>query len=114
MALFAKVVGFPILKSRKRPGGDHGSEIRLNWPQQLRTLTGRQRLQVEHLLDEAKPAENACRWINQRAQEVLACPHCMNVHVQRWGKESYLQRYRYGACHRTFNALTGSPLAGLA
>jgi len=70
-------------------------------------------VQVKRLLDETKSAQDACSWINQRAQEVLACPHCMAAHVQRWGKESHLQRYRCCACHKTFNALTGSPLAGL-
>lgn len=33
--------------------------------------------------------------------------------MQRWGHESGIQRYRYYDCHRTFNALTGSPLAEL-
>lgn len=83
------------------------------WLQSLQSLTSRQRTQVKHLLCEVKPAHDASTWVNQRAQEVQACPHCMSAHVQRWGKESTLQRYRCGACHRTFNALTGSPLAGL-
>jgi transposase-like protein len=84
-----------------------------SWLRQLRTLTSRQRVQVKRLLEEAKPVDDACAWVNQRAQEVLACPHCLASHVQRWGKESNLQRYRCCACHKTFNALTGSPLAGL-
>lgn len=84
-----------------------------NWLQQLQTLTRSQRMQIKRLLDEGKPAHDVCTGVNQRAQEVLACPHCLASHVQRWGKESNLQRYRCGTCQKTFNALTGSPVAGL-
>lgn len=83
------------------------------WLQQLQSLTKGQRQQIKRLLDEAPLTRDACTCVNRRAQEVLACPHCMASHVQRWGKESHLQRYRCGACHKTFNTLTGSPLAGL-
>lgn len=41
------------------------------------------------------------------------CPHCGCCEIQRWGKYGYAQRYRCGNCLRTFNALTGTPLARL-
>ena len=41
------------------------------------------------------------------------CPHCGNGHVVRNGSASGLQRYKCRVCGRTFNALTGTPLARL-
>jgi transposase-like protein len=41
------------------------------------------------------------------------CPHCQGDHVVRNGTASSLQRYKCRGCRRTFNALTGSPLARL-
>lgn len=41
------------------------------------------------------------------------CPHCHNKHIVRFGKVSGLQRYRCRSCFKTFNILTGTPLAHL-
>jgi transposase-like protein len=41
------------------------------------------------------------------------CPHCGSEHLVRNGSASGLQRYKCRSCHRTFNALTGTPLARL-
>ncbi len=41
------------------------------------------------------------------------CPHCGSGHVVRNGSASGLQRYKCRSCRRTFNALTGTPLARL-
>ncbi len=43
----------------------------------------------------------------------VICPHCNSKHFQRWGKRSDLQRYRCKSCKKTFNSLTGTPLARL-
>lgn len=45
--------------------------------------------------------------------KVAGCPHCGNGHVVRNGSASGLQRYKCRDCSRTFNALTGTPLARL-
>ncbi len=42
-----------------------------------------------------------------------ACPHCANAELYRNGWVSGLQRYYRRHCHKTFNALTGTPLARL-
>lgn len=42
-----------------------------------------------------------------------ACPHCGHAHMQPWGQSNDLNRWRCKGCHRTFNALTGTPLARL-
>ncbi len=41
------------------------------------------------------------------------CPHCGTTGAVRRGLVSGLIRYRCRECHRTFNALTGTPLARL-
>jgi len=45
--------------------------------------------------------------------ERAGCPHCASHSLQRWGNVSGLQRYRCRDCRRSFNALTGTPLARL-
>ncbi len=83
------------------------------WLYQVGELSERQLEQLKSRLAGGKAVDDARDWINRRAQESLACPHCQAAHVQRWGHDSGIQRYRCCDCHRTFNALTGSPLAGL-
>ena len=41
------------------------------------------------------------------------CPHCAGRHCHRHGEANGLQRYRCLGCRRSFNALTGTPLARL-
>ncbi len=43
----------------------------------------------------------------------LCCPRCGTAHVVRNGTAHGLQRYKCRGCHKTFNALTGTPLARL-
>ena len=43
-----------------------------------------------------------------------ACPHCTSVELYRHGLVNGLQRYKCKSCHKTFNALTGTPLARLS
>ena len=45
--------------------------------------------------------------------ERTGCPHCASQKLQKWGIVSGLPRYRCGDCGRSFNALTGTPLARL-
>jgi len=49
----------------------------------------------------------------QSKVDLTGCPHCGGRSLQRWGQVSGLQRYRCGDCRRSFNALTGTPLARL-
>ncbi len=43
----------------------------------------------------------------------IKCPHCKKSNIKRWGKRSDLQRYKCKECGKTFNSLTGTPLANL-
>ncbi len=45
--------------------------------------------------------------------EVIECPHCGSKKIWQWGKRTGLQRYRCKECKKTFNSLTGTPLAHL-
>lgn len=43
----------------------------------------------------------------------ICCGHCKSNNFRRWGKQSDLQRYKCKSCGKTFNSLTGTPLARL-
>lgn len=48
----------------------------------------------------------------KRLEARPACPHCGHDKFKKWGSTGGgTQRYRCGACARTFTALTGTPLA---
>jgi transposase-like protein len=49
----------------------------------------------------------------QSRVESAGCPHCASQRLHRWGRASDLPRYRCRDCRRTFNGLTGTPLAHL-
>lgn len=49
----------------------------------------------------------------ETSQQDVNCPHCKSTRIKKWGKRSDLQRYRCNDCSKTFNSLTGTPLARL-
>ena len=51
--------------------------------------------------------------IEQKFSEHPSCPHCQSDQLKRWGSSDDRQRYRCKSCLKTFNALTGTPLARL-
>ena len=51
--------------------------------------------------------------VESRLARLPACPHCVGTRIVRNGSASGLQRYKCRACHRTFNALSKTPLARL-
>jgi transposase-like protein len=57
------------------------------------------------------PAE--CLALIEQAAHGRPCPHCGGCRVHRCGQASGLQRLRCVACRRSYNALTGTPLARL-
>ena len=83
------------------------------WFAALPALNQPQRLRV---LDALRPAAGLHQVLALIAQSRLAarcCPHCRCERWRRHGYANDLQRYRCRACRRTFNDLTGTPLAGL-
>ena len=61
----------------------------------------------------AAPAPVSLTAAAQHKVDMTGCPHCASRVLQRWGYASGLPRYRCVACRRSFNALTGTPLARL-
>ncbi len=51
--------------------------------------------------------------IEARFAAQAICPHCQSKHVGSWGRSCGLKRYRCRDCRKSFNALTGTPLARL-
>lgn len=80
---------------------------------QLSQLSHRQRAKVLTLLNQASKYQHAANVIEKAAARDLACPSCRKTELHLHGKAHGLQRYRCKACGRTFNSLTGTPLAHL-
>jgi transposase-like protein len=81
--------------------------------EQLGELTPVQRTALMAALDGKGPANEAIALIEARFAAAPACGHCKSERFGGWGSASGLRRYKCKACKRTFNALTGTPLAQL-
>jgi transposase-like protein len=80
---------------------------------QLAGLSMRQRGTLSRLLADPSPDEAVIELLESKDADQRHCPHCRGSHVLAWGNAHGLHRYRCGDCRRTFNALTGTPLARL-
>lgn len=79
----------------------------------LGRLTRGQREKVQLALNRLPLSEQTVQIIQTRLASGASCPHCGATHLHRYGQAHGLQRYRCTACSKTFNALTGTPLARL-
>ena len=79
----------------------------------LRALNTKERLIACCFLSELVNGERIAALIDQVARSRLACPACSGKSIYRHGTANGLQRYRCRSCGRTFNGLTGTPLARL-
>ena len=79
----------------------------------LRRFNTPQRLAVCCFLSALVNGERIAALIDQIARQRNACPHCGERAFHRHGHANGLQRYRCQGCRRTFNGLTGTPLARL-
>ena len=61
----------------------------------------------------AAPDETLPSRIGRGRIASFGCPHCGCDDVRPWGRASGKPRYRCASCRKTFNPLTGTPLAGL-
>ena len=50
----------------------------------------------------------------ERTRARLGCPHCGSADIRPWGTVSGRPRFRCADCRKTFNAVTGTPLAHAA
>lgn len=80
---------------------------------QLAGLSHRQRSRLAEALKHVGHDTQAAELIQTHFESAPQCPHCTHEQVHRHGHADGLQRYRCCACGKTFNALTGTPLARL-
>ena len=81
--------------------------------EQFQQLSPRQRVISCNLLRDDASRDAGIAVIEQAAQAHLHCPVCHSMHFHRHGHANQLQRYRCVPCGKTFNALSGTPLARL-
>lgn len=81
-----------------------------DWLAKAEELTPMQRQRALEELRAEPPVANPMAGVLDANR---ACPHCHHSGCQHWGQAHGLPRFRCGACGRTFNALTGTPLARL-
>lgn len=79
----------------------------------IEQLSWAQRQQVIERLRAQQASHEACQVIEERLHGFRMCPHCRSWLVVRNGLARGLQRYKCRDCGKTFNALTGTPLARL-
>lgn len=83
------------------------------WLKEMAHLSRGQRTLLRGELERKWRVDETIGLLERHAQEEAGCPYCGNQRVNRWGASGGLQRYRCCSCRRTYNALTGTPLARL-
>ena len=81
--------------------------------EQLSDLTVAQREGLLSALKSEGSAAQVISMIETRFAVRPSCGHCGSEQFGGWGTASGLKRYKCKDCGRTFNALTGTPLAQL-
>lgn len=81
--------------------------------EQLGDLTPVQRDALAEALGADGSSDEVITLIEARFEAAPACGHCASEKFCRWGRASGMRRYKCHDCNRTFNALTGTPLAHL-
>jgi len=90
---------------------DHG--VFRAWLAQVDDLSVTQRLELEEVLVGRPPRAAVTAVIEAGLDDQRSCPHCGHGKVVGCGKADGLQRFRCKGCGKSFNALTGTPLARL-
>jgi transposase-like protein len=79
----------------------------------LGSLTAVQRNALMATLSSRGSAGDAVALIEAEFAKARACGHCGSEAFSRWGVATGMKRYMCKTSDRTFNALTGTPLAHL-
>jgi transposase-like protein len=74
-------------------------------------LTPAQKISFQKMLDNGGDYNKIVTLFDDRVLTGSQCPRCKSAEVRKFGRRSGLQRMRCRACGRTYNALTGTPLA---
>jgi transposase-like protein len=83
------------------------------WLLGMDELTAEQRDEVQEILHGREPGAEVTAAIEDRVTTERCCPHCGTARAVKRGSANGLRRYRCKACSKSFNALTGTPLARL-
>ena len=79
----------------------------------LPQLTHHQRQQLASSLQALLDHSQAIAVVEAHGSAHRTCPHCCSPQLVKNGSANGLQRFKCRQCARTFNALTGTPLARL-
>ncbi len=79
----------------------------------LPSLTPNQRSKMKESIKALDDDKQVSVILRKAKERNMVCPHCGDDHIIHWGKSHGLLRYRCAECRRTFNPLTGTPLARL-
>jgi len=80
---------------------------------QIEALSALQKRTLLSVLEEKENKLSTAKLLNGQNNAGVICAHCGEPHIKRWGFDGEIQRYRCLVCRRTFNALSGTPLAKL-
>src|SRR5262245_16416432 len=80
---------------------------------ELGSLTSVQRNALMVALSSRRSGDEVIAVIEAEFAKAPACGHCGSEAFSRWGVATGMKRYMCKGCERTFNALTGTPLAHL-
>ena len=76
-------------------------------------LTPAQRTALLTALQSGGSADEVIALLEAEFAKAPACGHCGSERFNKWGVATGMKRYMCKGCDRTFNALTGTPLAHL-
>lgn len=80
---------------------------------QLPTLSPEQRETLQGMLSQLSQQDDVSALKAFFSEKCSNCPHCGSTELYKHGQAHGLPRYRCRACRKTFNPLTGTPLAHL-
>ena len=83
------------------------------WLSGIEQLSPAQRQQAEAVFPGASDRSASLAAVEASVGEDRQCPHCGTPGAVSRGKARGLRRYQCKGCKKTFNAATGTPLAGL-
>ena len=83
------------------------------WLAEADALSARQREEAARVLAEPASLASVLALLEARLEGTRRCPHCATEGAVICGRANGLRRYGCKGCGKTFNALTGTPLARL-
>jgi len=89
------------------------TETYQKWVEEIDGLSAAQRAEVQAILAGRSSEAEVIAALEGQLLADRQCPHCQHRGATCRGRASGLRRFHCGGCGKTFNALTGTPLAHL-